>query len=245
MLGGPIPRSPRYDPSTPILPAKFASEFDFFRNQFGASVMDTVAMFGMPLAEAARQTGPLDRVAANMAGGDAVQEAVGQTLMRVDPEGFAASSVGRVVLGIMAAVRGWRTPRADFELASVYDLGWVGSIGLVFWSGAWELRSYRAEMAAHLRYLFDYKVAAQNRWPDVRTRREALTICMFSRLAGFAEPGETVTVPKIVRYLRREHPGDYEGEDEATTLRRAYRISAKLSRAFDSQSRQPIAPDAI
>jgi hypothetical protein len=163
-----------------------------------------------------------------MADGDAVQAAVGRALVRTDPDRFAASSLGRLALGIMRAAHRWRTPRADFQFAGAYDLGVGGSVGLAFWSGAWQLRSYRAAMAAHLRYLFDYKVAPQRRWPEGRSQREAMTIWLLARYAGFAEPGQRVTGPDIARVLRSENPADYEGEDEPVTVLRLYRLSAAM-----------------
>jgi hypothetical protein len=228
LLGRPVPRSPRYEPDVPILPVRFESEFDVVREQLGASIKDTIALFGLSANVAARDTGPLDRVVANMADGDAVQAAVGGALVRTDPDGFAASSLGRLALGIMRAAHRWRTPRADFQFAGAYDLGIAGSVGLAFWSGAWQLRSYRAAMAAHLRYLFDYKVAPQRRWPDKRTQREAMTMMVVARGSAFLEPGQRVTRPDIARYLRTENVAEYEGEDEAVTVRRLYRISEGL-----------------
>jgi hypothetical protein len=71
-------------------------------------------------------------------------------------------------------------------------------------------------------------VAPQNRWPDARTQREATTVWFLSRWAGLAEPGQSVTRPKIARHLRRVNPADYEGEAEAVTVRRLYRMSANL-----------------
>jgi hypothetical protein len=230
MLGRPVPRRPRYEQDVPIVPARFAGEFDVIREQLGASIEDTIALFGMTSGAAARETGPLDRVAVHMADGDAVVAAVQQATVRIDPDGFAASPLGRLELGVMRAAPRWRTPGADFELASAYDLGLGGTIGMAFWSGAWGLRSYRRAMAAHLRHLFDYAVAPQRRWPDARTQREAMTVWLVARDAGLAEPGQSVTRPKIARHLRRENPADYEGEDEAVTVRRLYRLSAAMHR---------------
>jgi hypothetical protein len=53
-------------------------------------------------------------------------------------------------------------------------------------------------------------------------------VWFMARWAGFAEPGQRITRPKIARALRREHATDYEGEDEAATVRRLYRISALI-----------------
>jgi hypothetical protein len=237
LLGRPVPGRPRYERNVPIVPARFVSEFDDLRSYLGASVGDTIALYGMTGAEAARETGPLDRVAARMADGDAVLAAVQQAAVRVDPDGFVASPLGRIELGIMRAAHRWRTPGADIELASAWDLGRAGTIGMAFWSGARELRSYRAVMAAHLRYLFDYAVAPQNRWPDVRTQREAMTIGLVDRYAGLLEPGQHVTRPDIARVLRSENPADYEGEDEAATVRRLYRLSVKLNARGPRESR--------
>ncbi len=228
LLGRPVPRRPRYERNVPIVPARFASEFDDLRSYLGASIEDTIDLFGMSASEAARETGPLDRVAAHMADGDPVVAAVQQAAVRVDPDGFATSPWGRIELGIMRAAHRWRTPGADFELASAYDIGLGGTIGMAFWSGAWELRSYRAAMAAHLRYLFDFAVAPQSRWSDVRTQREAMTIGLVDRYSGLLEPGRLVTRRDIARALRSENPADYEGEDKAVTIRRLYRISGKL-----------------
>ena len=227
LLGRPVPARPRYDRNPPIVPARFASEFDDLRSYLGASIDDTIALFGMTSGEAVRETGPLDRVAAHMADGDPVLASVQQAAVRIDPDGFAASPLGRVELGIMRAAHRWRTPRADIQLASAWDLGFAGRIGMAFWSGAWGLRSYRAALAAHLRYLFDYAVAPQNRWRDARTRREAMTVWQVARYA-LIEPAPHITRPMIARVLRSENPTDYDSEDEAVTIRRLYRLSAAL-----------------
>ncbi len=227
LLGRPVPRRPRYKRDAPIVPTKFASEFDDARACLGASVKDTTDLYGMSADDAARETGPLDRVAAHMAEGDVILAAVQQATVRIDPDGFAASPLGRLELGVMRAAPRWRTPGADFELASAFDLGLGGTIGMAFWSGAWGLRSYRRAMAAHLRYLFDYAVAPQNRPPDARTRREAMTVWQVARYA-LTEPGHRITRPDIARALRSQNPADYEGEDEAVTVRRVYRMSKAL-----------------
>jgi hypothetical protein len=62
-------------------------------------------------------------------------------------------------------------------------------------------------------------------------------VWFLARWAGLAEPGQSVTRPKIARYLRLQNPADYEGEAEEVTVRRVYRISAatkgKASRMAD------------
>lgn len=228
LIGRQVPASPPYAQLGPMLPVWFASDFDVVRQLLGATVEDTIALFGMSGAAAARKVGPLDRVAAAMAGGDPVRADVQKALLRIDPDGYAATPAGRATLGVIRAAPQWRTPRMDLELAGAFDVGIAGRVGLAFWGGARELRSYRATMAAHLRYLFDYAVAPQNRWPDARTQREATTVWFLSRWAGLAEPGQSVTRPKIARHLRRVNPADYEGEAEAVTVRRLYRMSANL-----------------
>jgi hypothetical protein len=230
LLGRPVPRRPRYQPSGPVLPVRFESEFDFIREQLGATIDDTIDLFGMSAGDAAGQRGPLDGVAAHMAGDDAVRTAVQQAAVQIDPDGFSASPVGKLTLGVLRSAPRWRTPGAQMELAGAYDLGIGGSVGLAFWSGATQLRSSRAAMAAHLRYLFDYEVAPQNRWPDARTRHEAMTIWVLTRYAAFAEPGQRVTRPNIARVLRGQNPADYGGEDEGATVRRLYRLSAAMRR---------------
>ena len=230
LLGRPVPRRPRYQPSGPDLPVKFESEFDSIRENLGASVQDTIDLFGMSAGEAARQRGTLNGVAAHMAGDDAVRAAVQQVIAEIDPDGFAASPVGKLTLGVLRSAIRWRTPGADTELAGAYDLGIGGSVGLAFWSGATQLRSSRAAMAAHLRYLFDYEVAPQNRWPDARTRNEATTIWVLNRYAAFAEPGQRVTRPRIAQVLRAQNASDYEGEDETVTIRRLYRLSVAIGK---------------
>ena len=228
LLGRPVPRRPRYQPSGPVLPVRFESEFDFVREQLGATIEDTIDLFGMSAGEAARQRGPLDSVAAHMAGDDAVRAAVQQAIAEIDPDGFAASPVGKLTLGVLRSAIRWRAPGADTELAGAYDMGIGGSVGLAFWSGATQLRSSRAAMAAHLRYLFDYEVAPQNRWPDTRTRNEATTLWVLTRYAAFAEPGQRVTRSNIAHVLRAQNPADYEGEDETVTIRRLYRLSVAM-----------------
>lgn len=228
LLGRPVPASPRYEHRGPILPVMFTSDFDAVRQLVGARMEDEVALLDLAGARAEHQLDPLAKLAAATSGGDPVRAAVQYALLRIDPEGFAASPTGRAILKTTRRQPRGRPPRLDLQLDAVFDIGIAGQLGLVFWSGAKQLRSYRAAMAAHLRYLFDYEVAPHNRWPDERTQREALAIWFLDRWAEFAERGQSITRPKITQALRREHPAEYEGEDEAVTVRRLYRISAML-----------------
>jgi hypothetical protein len=178
-----------------------------------------------------------------MAGGDPVGAAVQNAARLIDPDGYAATPIGRVTLGVLRATPRWATPRMPLELAGTFDIGIAGRLGLAFWGTTTELRPYRAAMAAHLRYLLDYVVAPQNRWPDARTQREATTVWFLARWAGLVEPGQTVTRPMIAHALRRDHPTDYEGEDAAGTVRRLYRISARLRP--DDRPRLRVHPGAL
>jgi hypothetical protein len=49
-------------------------------------------------------------------------------------------------------------------------------------------------------------------------------------LARSGAADQRLTVPDIARGMRSDDPADYQGEDEAVTIRRLYRISAKLKR---------------
>ena len=238
LLGRPVPAGPKYERRGLRLPARLTDDFDIVREQLGARLDDSIALFGMSGTEAAREVGPIGRVAVATAGTDSVRVAVQSAVVAIDPEGFAASPAGRIALGIIRSAPRWRTPRVDLELATVYDLGLAGHLGLTFWSGAFQLRPYRAAMAAHLRCLFDFQVAPQNRWRDTRTRREALAIWILPRLVGLAEPGGVLTRPKIARALRRENPAEYDDEDEAVTVRRLYRLSGKLNGGHDLRPAQ-------
>jgi hypothetical protein len=228
LLGRPVPAIPRYDQRGPILPVMFTSDFDAIRGLLGARMEDRIALFNLAGAQAAQQLDPLAKLASATSGRDPVRAAVGYALLRIDPEGFLASPGGRVMRKATRRLHSGRPPRLDLELGGAFDIGIAGQLGIVFWSGTKRLRSYRAAMAAYLRYLFDYEVAPQNRWHDARTQREALMVWFMARWAGFAEPGQRITRPKIARALRREHATDYEGEDEAATVRRLYRISALI-----------------
>jgi hypothetical protein len=228
LLGWPVSGRPRYEQTGPSLPVRFTGEFEHVRKMLGATFRDSIALYGMSGASAVGYGDVIGRVAANNADGDPVRAELQRAAVQIDPAGFAATPGGRVVLGVVQAAFRWRTPRADLELATTYDLGIGGRIGLAVWGTNRELRHCRAAMSAHLRYLFDYAVAPQNRWPDPRTQREATAIWLMGRLAALAEPGQAVTRPKIARFLRRENPADYEGEDEAATIRRVYRISALI-----------------
>jgi hypothetical protein len=239
LLGRPVPAHPRYEKRGPVLPARFAGDLDEVHDLLGAAVADTRALFGMAGPEVARQAGPLGRVAANMAGGDPVGAAIQNAAVQIDPDGYAATPAGRATLGVLRAAPRWRTPRMDLELAGAFDIGIAGRLGLVFWGTTMQLRPYRAAMAAHLRYLFDYAVAPQNRWPDARTQREATTVWLMSRWAGLAEPGQSVTRPKIARHLRSGNPADYEGEGEVVTVRRLYRLSAAMHRPITASPGRP------
>ena len=103
--------------------------------------------------------------------------------------------MGRTTLDVLRSVPGWNTPRMDLELAFTFDLGMAGCLGMAFWSGARELRRHRAAVAAHLRYLFDYKVAPQGRWPDERTRKEAIALWFVPRIASLNDTGYPITRP--------------------------------------------------
>ena len=54
---------------------------------------------------------------------------------------------------------------------------------------------------------------------------------MLTSYAAFAEPGQRATRPNIARVLRVQNPADYEGEDEAVTIRRLYRLSVAMHNA--------------
>ncbi len=239
LLGGQVPTSLAYAPRGPVLPVWFAKDYDVVRKLLGATVEDTIALFGMSGAEAAQQVGPLDRVATAMADRDPVRGNVQKALLRIDPDGYAATRAGRATLGVMRSAPQWRSPRMDLELAGAFDVGVAGRVGLAFWGSARPLRSYRATMAAHLRFLFDYAVAPQNRWPDVRAQREATAVWFLPRWGGLAGPGQSVTRPKIARYLRRENPSDYEGEAEAVTVRRLHSLSAAMRRPETASPGRP------
>jgi len=228
LLGRPVPASPRYEQRGPILPVMNTSDFDAIRQLLGARIEDKIALVHLTGAWAAHELDPLVKLAAATSGGDPVRAAVQYALLRIDRQGFAASPAGRMTIRAMRQAPLGRTPRLDLELAGPFDIGIAGQLGLAFWSGAKQLRSYRAAMAAHLRYLFDYEVAPQNRWPNERTRREALMVWFLTRWAGLAEPGQSVTRPKIARYLRLQNPADYEGEAELVTIRRLYKLSTAM-----------------
>jgi hypothetical protein len=160
-----------------------------------------------------------------------VRAAVQQGLVGLDPKGFASTPSGRTVTGILRGTPRWRTPRIDLEFAGAFELGLAGRLGIAFWSGAKQLRASRAPMAAHVRYLFDFAVAPQGRWPDARRQREATGLWLLTRWARMAEPGRVLTRRGIALWLRRSNLDDYAGESEAVTIARIYRISAALRRA--------------
>jgi hypothetical protein len=240
-LGQPVPARPRYEPRGPVLPVGSTSDFDAIRKLLGARMEDRIALLNLAGVQAANQIDPLAKLATATSGSDPVRAAVGYALLRIDPEGFAASPGGRAILRATRRQPRGRPPRLDLDLAGAFDIGIGGQLGLVFWSGAKHLRSYRAAMAAHLRYLFDYEVAPQNRWPDERTRREALTIWFLDRWEGLAEPGLTATRPKIARFLRRTNVEDYVDETDKVTLGRLYRLSAAMRRRETASPGRPSA----
>ena len=86
------------------------------------------------------------------------------------------------------------------------------------------LRRYRALLAAHLRYLFDYRVAPWGRFPDETRRFEARALLLGKR--------DAEAIPEFADLLRRNDPGRYGGEPPARTMPRLYRLPATLQREW-------------
>jgi hypothetical protein len=83
-------------------------------------------------------------------------------------------------------------------------------------------------MAAHLRFLFDSRVAPHGRWADARTQREALVVSRRSMWPAIHDEPRT-PLRHVARSLRDRFPADYASEGEEATLRRMYRISRTLA----------------
>jgi hypothetical protein len=84
------------------------------------------------------------------------------------------------------------------------------------------MREHRADAAAHLRYLFDYRISPWGRYRDERSRREVAV------LATDAWQGAPVPIATIARQIRVADPGAYGHESERTTADRLYKQAAAI-----------------
>jgi hypothetical protein len=131
------------------------------------------------------------------------------------------------LLTLFALLRGVRRPakRVRLQFVQTIELGKLGRVAMVFWNPtAPERRVVRNELAAHIRYLADFKIAPWNRWPDLRRRREALFL--YGRRLGHHRPG----VEELIASLRQRYPDTYH-EPFSKTRRRLYLLSAQIRRA--------------
>lgn len=126
---------------------------------------------------------------------------------------------------LVDAVQGHVEPRAEMDLrfAHLLDLEGLGYCAMLMWDTAARLdRGQRAVLAGHIRHLADTAIAPWNRYADLRRRREAFAV--WARQLR----DEPVGAERLAERLRAGHPGDYQGEAIATTVRRVYRLSTQL-----------------
>jgi hypothetical protein len=230
LLGRPIPKTPRYAPSGPLLPVAFRSDLQSLEEALGMDPLTASWFYRRSRNEAAPELGRLGPLLASVAGGDdqASGDAV-RAVVEADPEGFARSPYGRMFFGLVRGAPRWRQPGVDHELALTFDLGIAGRFGLAMWlPGPSELRRHRRQMAAHLRFRFDFRVAPHGRWSDGRTQREALFVWWRTIWPVTSEEPRPQLL-QIGRGLRGRYAVDYACEGEEVTLRRIYRLSVGLS----------------
>ncbi len=229
LLGRPVPAHPRYARRPAI------------RGDVAPSAEEEESVVGRePLRSPRgnRRTAELSsavRWAAREAFLDPALRAAAGDLAGRNPASFVELPTAKVLIGALENRPGWR--RLDVgtvELSFTFANPPIGWVGFAFWlPGEPLLRPLRRDSAAHLRYLFDFVVAPWNRWLDPRTRREAALVV----LGG----GAGLSIRGVAERMRSRHPELYRDERPDVTMRRIYRLSARLQperRAFKANARR-------
>ncbi len=217
LLGRPVPSRPRFLAIGPRLPVDVGSIDLSAAPSARSSDVDRLG------AVAAAAPSVRDKLRSLLA--DPGLRAAGGDLAGRNPVAFAELAAGEILHGAVAGQPLWNLPGpgADAEFARVYPMGQWGWIGLAWWMpGDFTLRKHRRSMAAHLRYLFDHVVSPWNRWSDARTRTEVATLLWRK------QPG--TSMERFATELRDRHPARYEAEALDVTIRRLYRLNARIGR---------------
>ena len=213
LIGRPVPRTPRYRADLRLRSSAKPRRWDtlFELHELAADLR------GEARVRAVREAAP-DFVS------DPAAAAAVRAIAQASPTAFDELPIGRFVRAIAADDPLWNTRLGvDADFATTFQAGVFGTVGIAVWvPGDPALRRYRAPLAAHLRYLFDYRVAPWGRFPDETRRFEAKALLVGKR--------DAVTMPEFADLLRRNDPGRYGGEPPARTVRRLYRLSATLQR---------------
>lgn len=227
LLGPIVPKHPRYARGAPLPDVRLAGELYDVRAafHFGADASD---LYGATPREALGRLDDLTPILDRMAHGDQARQRLLHWLVSM-PEAFAQSPVGRTLLPVARGAPRWRQPRVRSELVATYDLGGMARhVGVAVWRNSVGARRLRAQMAAHLRYAFDYRVAPWNRWDSVRRRREILHLHFRG---GWPAVGiEAHSIRETCAALRRRYPSEYVDEPASRTLGRLYRLSSLVGR---------------
>ena len=215
LLGDVVPRSPRYRPTAPVAPIDIESNAEELAAFLGVS------------PERVRATRRSHRLSASDE--RRARRAIARSASESTDPGIAAAA--RAVFGdaseiaaamlptrmLAALVRGGKLPRADaqWQFVTLIDGDAHGIFGLAMWPASHpELYRYRAPLAAHLRYLFDRRVAPWNRWSDPTRKREVFLL-FWSRRLGIKR-----SIPALAAGLHARFADAYRGDDISKTVTR-------------------------
>jgi len=228
LLGRPVPRHPRYAPRGPVEPLDLTDgEALDWAELWGIDPQATATLWGLGAQNAARESAALLPAVRRAGGDDWAVSGFFAAVAKEDPQAFARSPFGRLLLPIARGAPGWRK-RPEVEWIWSADLGILGAVGFAWWiPGDPSLRRHRAAYAGHLRYVFDRHVAPWRRYKDPRSQREAFLIFQVPHAAALAEPDTRVTIRQLADFARRTWPDSYSSERPEVTLRRMYRLSAR------------------
>lgn len=237
LLGRPVPRHPRYAARGPAEALDLVGrEALDWAELWGIDLRAITTLWGLGAERARRESAALLPAVRRAGGDDQAVSGLFAAVAKEDPQAFARSPFGRLLLPIARGAPGWRK-RPEVEWIWSADLGILGAVGFAWWiPGDASLRHHRAAYAGHLRYLFDHHVAPWRRHKDPRSQREAFLICQLPRAAALAEPETHVTIKQLADFARRTWPDSYLSERSEVTLRRMYRLSARKAGGNSSAS---------
>lgn len=227
LLGPIVPKHPRYARDAPVADVRLAGELYDVRDalHFGA---DGLGLYRASPQEALSRLQELTPVVDRMATDDEVRRRLLHWLLSM-PRAFAHSPIGRTMLPVARGAPGWRQPNVRSELLATFDLGGMARhVGVAVWRNSITARHIRSQMAAHLRHVFDYRVAPWNRWEAVRTRREILHLHFRRGWPAVGIDGHSIR--EIAVALHRRYADEYRNEPLTRTLSRLYRLSSMANR---------------
>lgn len=220
LIGRPVPRTPRYRrdlrPPLAISPGTGRGLDAVYARAASASPAIRAALARREIEEQVSDPGAR-RVLAR--------------IVDRKPEAFDALPIGALARAAATAGPLWAIRVAlDIDFVVTINTGALGVVGFAWWVPSDpSLRRFRRPLAAHLRYVFDRKIAPWGRWEDPRSRDEARRLIL--------EKSEGTTMREFAVGLRARDPTWYGDEDLGATTRRLYRMSAALRverRAFAS-----------